>query len=105
MSGDAVKRPRSIDLQLAARVVERAGVRSVPNRIGSAHEGAKGSVFILGCEDGSALALKIYDSFYTERMIKERSLYSLLESLAASGESDAAMKAAVAEFPGVKESK
>ena len=79
MSGGAVKRPRSIDLQTAARVVKRAGVSSVPIKVGSAHEGAKGSVFILGCDDGSALALKIYDSHYGERMIKETSLYRLLE--------------------------
>lgn len=77
--GGSVKRPQSIDLQTAARVVQRAGVGVVPVSVGSAHAGAKGSVFILGCDDGSALALKIYDSFYTERMVKENSLYRLLE--------------------------
>jgi Ser/Thr protein kinase RdoA (MazF antagonist) len=68
-----------MDLETAARVVARAGVTATPITIGSRHEGAKGSVFILGCEDGSALALKVYDSYYTERMFKEHSLYRLLE--------------------------
>jgi hygromycin-B 7''-O-kinase len=69
-----------MDLEMTARVLERAGVHAVPVTIGSSHEGSKGNVFIVGCDDGSAFAVKIYDSQFTERMLKEHSLYRLLES-------------------------
>lgn len=75
----AGQRPQSLDLPTAARVIARAGLFAKPITIGSRHEGAKGTVFIVGCDDGSAFVIKIYGHEYTERMLKEQRLYRLLE--------------------------